>query len=203
MSGRPIKRTLRALGLCQVGVARTGIASDEAATQTFGLGTGHLTPHPEGTCAQEAMVDGSQHVAAGAKEILHESVHRSEVVRVADRLEPAHLPFTLPRRLMRDLRPIVLVQPRAVWDGRHHGALRRRVAPQLVCDQPARQPVLSLQHLAEESYGRSPIASRSDEDVEEVAVLVDGPPEISALPLNRCEDFVQIPGVTQTATAAP
>ena len=62
--------------LCQVGVARTGIASDETATQTFGLGTGHLTPNPEGTCAQEAMVDGSQQVAAGAKEILHESVHR-------------------------------------------------------------------------------------------------------------------------------
>ena len=32
------------------------IADDETATQTFGLGSGHLTPHPEGTCAQEAMV---------------------------------------------------------------------------------------------------------------------------------------------------
>ena len=89
---------------------------------------------------------------------------------------------------MRDLRPVVLVLPRAVWDRRHHGAVRRRVAPQLVRDQPARQPALSLQHLAEESYGRSAIASRLDEDVEEVAVLVDGPPEISALPLNRCEE---------------
>ncbi len=66
----------RLVRLCQVGVARTGIASDETATQTFGLGTGHLTPNPEGTCAQEAMVDGSQQVAAGAKEILHEAVHR-------------------------------------------------------------------------------------------------------------------------------
>ena len=63
-------------GLCQVDVARTSIASDETATQTFGLGTGHLTPNPEGTSAQEAMVDGSQQVVAGAKEILHESVHR-------------------------------------------------------------------------------------------------------------------------------
>ena len=63
-------------GLCQVDVARTGFASDQTATQTFGLGTGHLTPNPEGTCAQEAMVDGSQQVAAGAKEILHESVYR-------------------------------------------------------------------------------------------------------------------------------
>ena len=62
--------------LCQVDVARTGFAPDETAIQTFGLGTGHLMPQPEGTCAQEAMVDGPQQVAAGAKEILHASVHR-------------------------------------------------------------------------------------------------------------------------------
>ncbi len=33
--------------LCQVDVVRTGFASDETAIQTFGLGTRHLTPHPE------------------------------------------------------------------------------------------------------------------------------------------------------------
>ena len=69
-------RAYRRGWLCQVDVAGTGFASDETATQTSGLGRGHLMPHPEGTCAQAAMVDGSQHVAAGAKEILHESVHR-------------------------------------------------------------------------------------------------------------------------------
>ena len=63
-------------GLCQVDVARTDFASDETATQTFGLGTGHLMPDPEGTCAQAAMVDGSEQVAAGAKEILQESMNR-------------------------------------------------------------------------------------------------------------------------------
>ncbi len=57
-----IERDARS-GLCQVDVAGTGFASDETASQTFGLGTGHLTPHPEGTCAQEAMVDGSKQVA--------------------------------------------------------------------------------------------------------------------------------------------
>ncbi len=122
---------------------------------------------------------------------------------MADRREPAHLPFTLPRRLMRHLRPVVLVLPRAVWDGWHHGAVRRRVAPQLVRDQAVGQPALSLQHLAKEAHGRSSIPPRLDEDVEEVTVLVHGSPEISALPLNRCEDLVQIPGVAHTATAPP
>ncbi len=148
-------------------------------------------------------MDGSHQVTAGAKEILHESVHREKSLRLCRGLEPPHLPLALSRRLMRNLRPVVLVLPRAVWDGRHHGAVRRRVAPQFVRDQAVGQPALSLQHLAEESYGRPAIASRLDEDVEEVAVLVDGLPEISALPLNRCEDFVQIPGVDQMATAAP
>ena len=149
------------------------------------------------------MVDGSHQMTAGAKEILHESVHREKSVRLCRGLEPPHLPLALSRRLMRDLGSIVLVLPRAVWDGWHHGAVRRRIAPQFVRDQAVGQPALSLQHLAEESYGRPAIASRLDEDVEEVAVLVHGSPEISALPLNRGEDLVQIPGVTQTATATP
>ena len=126
------------------------------------------------------MVDGSHQMTAGAKEILHESVHREKSLRLCRGLEPPHLPLALSRRLMRDLDSIVLVL---------------RIAPQFVRDQAVGQPALSLQHLAEESYGRPAIAARLDEDVEEVAVLVHGSPEISALPLNRGEDLVQIPGV--------
>ncbi len=45
---------------CQVDVERTGSAADEAMTQTSDSDTRHLTPDPEGTCAQQAMVEGSQ-----------------------------------------------------------------------------------------------------------------------------------------------
>ena len=34
-------------------------AADEAMTQLSDLGTGHLTPVPEGPCTQQAMVSGS------------------------------------------------------------------------------------------------------------------------------------------------
>jgi len=125
---------------------------------------------------------------ADTKEILHEAVHREKSLRLCRGLEPPHLPLALSRRLMRDLGSIVRVLPRAVWDGWHHGTVRRRIAPQFVRDQAVGQPA---------------IASRLDEDVEEVAVLVHGSPEISAVPLNRGEDLVQIPGVTQAATATP
>ena len=60
---------------CQVDVERTGCAAGEAMTQTSDLDTRHLTPDPEGTGAQQAMVDGSQQVTADSEEVEHESVH--------------------------------------------------------------------------------------------------------------------------------
>ena len=73
-------------------------------------------PHTEGTRSQHAMGDGAQHVASDAKEILYESVHRQEALGVRGGFEPSHLPLALTRRLMGDLRSIVLVSRRAV----HH-----------------------------------------------------------------------------------
>ena len=190
-------------GHCQLDQPNAFSRLDAAVTCARSAGAGHRVPFDERPCSKQAVMSRAQQVSADPKQILYGTMHRQEALRVSDRLESAHLALALPRRLMRHLRSVVLVLLRAVYDRWHHGAVRRRVAPQLVRDQTARQPALSLQHPAEESYGRSAIASRLDEDVEEVAVLVDGPPEISALPLNRCEDFVQIPRVAQAATAAP
>ena len=60
--------------------------------------------------------------------ILHGIVHRQEALRMFNRLESSHLAFALPRRLMRDLRSVVLVLLRAVDHGRHHRAVRCRVS---------------------------------------------------------------------------
>ena len=48
-----------------------------------------------------------------------------------------------------------------------------------------------------------PIASGLEKDVDHVAVLVDGPPEILLTPLNIDEQFVQVPGVAHRSLAAP
>ena len=48
------------------------------------------------------------------KEIVNESVHRQEALRVRGGFEPAHLSLAVPRRLMGNLRSIVLVPPGAV-----------------------------------------------------------------------------------------
>ena len=62
---------------------------------------------------------------------------------------------------------------------------------------------MSFQELAKESFGRLPIAPRLYEDVEHVAVLVHGPPQILLPPPDLDEQFVQMPGVALTAPAVP
>ena len=114
--------------------------------------------------------------SADPKEIQHESVYREKPLRVHGGFEPTHLSLTLSRRLMRDLRAVVLVLLRAVHHGRHHGTVSRGVASQFVRDQTVGRPTLSFQHFAKEAHGCLAIAARLDQDVEEVAVLVHGPP---------------------------
>ena len=95
-----------------------------------------------------------QQMSAHPEEILHDAVHRREALQMGGRLEAAHLALALTGRLMRDLRSIVVVLPSAVDDGRHRGAVRRRVAAQLVREQTARLPALAFQQLTEKSCGR-------------------------------------------------
>ena len=119
------------------------------------------------------------------------------------RLESTHLALALPGRLVRDFGTIVRVLVRAANHGRHHGAERRGVAAQLIRNQSARLLALAFQQLTEEPLRRAAIASRLDEDVDDVAVLVHGAPQILPPALNCDEEFVQIPGVAQPAPASP
>ena len=129
---------------------------------------------------------------ADPEQILDHAVHRCEPLQMGGRLEPSHLPLALTSRLMRDFRSVVFVLPSTVDHGRHHGAVRRRVAAQLVRDQPARLAALSFQELAEEPCGRPPIAPGPHEDVDHVAVFVDGPPQILLPPLLLCHPQPQL-----------
>ena len=80
--------------------------------------------------------------------------------------------------------------------------MRCAVAAQLVCHQPPGFASLTFQELAEEPLGRLPVAARLDENVDHVAVLVNGAPQILPLTLDRHEDFVQVPRVAE-ATFSP
>lgn len=77
------------------------------------------------------------------------------------------------------------------------------VAVDFVGDQSSGDTALAFQQLAEEADGGSPIAPGLHEDVDCVAVLVYGTPQILQPPLDLDEQFGQMPGVALAATAAP
>ncbi len=77
------------------------------------------------------------------------------------------------------------------------------VAPQLVGDQAPGLASLTFQELAEEALGRTSIATRLDEDVDHVAVLVHGTPELLPLPPDGHQELVQVPGVAQEPWSPP
>ena len=121
-----------------------------------------------------------------------------ESLGLARRLERSHLPFTLPRRLVRDLGSIVSVLAGVVDDGRHDLAVSGTVASQLVGDQPPGRATLSLQQPAEESFSGFSITARLDKDIEHITILIHRAPKVVAFALYLCEDFVQVPRVTET-----
>jgi len=75
--------------------------------------------------------------------------------------------------------------------------VRCRIAPELVGDHPPGHAALAFQQLSEEAFSRTPIAARLEQDVDHVAVLVNGAPEILLLTPNVHEEFIQVPRITQ------
>ncbi len=100
-----------------------------------------------------------QQLAPDAEEVLDESMHGQESLRLTWRFELSHLPLTLPRRLVRDFGAIILVLLGAVDYRRHDAAKRRRIASQLVGDQPSRHAALTFQQLAKKAFGSPAVAS--------------------------------------------
>ncbi len=144
------------------------------------------------------MMAGLQQMPSNAKEVLHESMHGQELLRLSRRFKLPHLSFPMSRRLMRDFGSIVSVLVGVVDDGGHDLAVSGAVAFQLVGDQPPGRASLPLQQLAEESFGGFPITARLDEDIEHITILIYRAPEVLAFALYLYENLVQVPRVTET-----
>ncbi len=69
------------------------------------------------------------------------------------------------------------------------------VTSQLVGNETKKFSSLTLNEFPKESSRRTPVTTRLDEDVEHIAVLVDGAPEVLSLAVDRDEHFVQVPCV--------
>ena len=129
-------------------------------------------------------------MSANVEKVADESMHGQEALRLPGRFEPSHVSLAVRCGLVGDFGAIVLVPVRTVSDGRHDRSVRRPVAAQLVGNQPPRLTLLALQQLTEKACGSPAVAPRLDKDIDDVAILIDGTPEIVPLSLDGDEDLV-------------
>lgn len=99
-------------------------------------------------------------------------------------------------------RAVVQVAVLPVFDARQDLMLGRRIACQPIGDDDPRHVLASFQELAEERLGRVRVPPTLPQDIEHSPVLIHGPPEIMALPIDREEHFIQVPLVTRLRASA-
>ena len=95
------------------------------------------------------MVDGGQEVATEVEEVVELAVAGEEPLGMPRRLEPLHLPFASPRRLVRDLGPIVEVTALPMFDPGQDLPLGRTIAPEFIGDDHTGHVPQPLQQLLE------------------------------------------------------
>ena len=77
------------------------------------------------------------------------------------------------------------------------------VGAELVGDQAAWRAALLLQQTFQQAAGRFGVAPHLDDFVEDIAVLIDGPPQPVLLARDRDHDLIQMPDVTVAWRLAP
>ena len=73
--------------------------------------------------------------------------------------------------------------------------MRGAVAPEAIGDEAVRDTAAPLEQRAKEPRGGMAIPAGLEQDVDNLAVLVDGPPEVLTLTPNGHEEFVQMPRI--------
>ena len=139
---------------------------------------------------------------SNTKEILDGAVDGEKSLGLAGRFELAHLSFSLACGLIRDFGAVVGVAAGVVIHGRQDGSQRRPVAFQFVGNDSERFFPLAPQQSSKESLCGGLIAARLKQDVDHVAVLIHGTPQVLLLAVDPDEDFIQVPDVAE-ATPTP
>ncbi len=80
-----------------------------------------------------------------------------------------------------DFGPVVGVAGRVADHGRHNHAVRGTVAPEATRDEAAGDTAAPLEQPAKEPRGGVAIRAGLEQVVDDLAVLVDGPPEVLTL----------------------
>src|ERR1700732_5511514 len=77
------------------------------------------------------------------------------------------------------------------------------VGAQLVGRHPCRREALFAEQLAHQLDGRRSVSTALDQDLEDLALVVDGTPQIHALARDPDDHFVEMPTIARSRTAPP
>ena len=138
-------------------------------------------------------------MAAHSEEIPDGIVEGEKPLGLTSRFESAHLPFPLARRLMRDFGSIVGVPFHGVSHVAEDGSYCSGVASQFVGNDPQWFGTLAAQESSKESFCSALITMWLDQDVDHIAVLIHGTPQILLLTVDSNKDLVQVPVVAEPA----
>ena len=95
---------------------------------------------------------------------------------------------------------VVRVLIGTVWDRWHRLPHCGRIALEFVSHHAPGRCALALEQLAEEAFGCALVAAFLDQNVNGIAVLVNGSPQILQLAANCDEHFIEKPGIAQLAS---
>lgn len=130
-----------------------------------------------------------------AEEIVEWAMGRKNPLYLPWGFEPAHLVFSVARRLMRDCRSVVETAVLAVSDVRQELSAGSAITAKTIGHNQTGSVVQAFQQLAKKACGRTLIPMLLNENIKHVTVLVHCTPEIVTLPLNRDKDLVEAPRI--------
>ena len=106
-----------------------------------------------------------------------------------------------PSHYLRILRPIVFSQALLMVAGKPEMPEGSAVGAQLVGRHPGRREALFAEQLAHQLDSRRPVSTTLDEDLEDLALVVDGTPQIHVLARDPHDHFVEMPAIARSRTA--
>jgi hypothetical protein len=130
------------------------------------------------------------------------SICGEKPLRMTRRLEPLHTPLPLASGLVRMLGAVIQIVVLSMLDTRQELAHGGTVASQLICDDHAWDVPHTLEQFAEECLGGVLVAPALHQNIEYLAMLIHGPPQIMSLPLHRQKDRIQMPLVPRSRALA-
>jgi hypothetical protein len=141
-------------------------------------------------------------VSAYTEQISDGIMEGEKTLCVPGRFESAHLPFPLARRLMRGFDAIVGVPLHPVSHVAEDASHGSGVASQFVGNDLQWFGTLATQEFSKKSLCGALITMRLDQNVDHVAVLIHGAPQIPLLAVDSNEDFIQMPVVAQPSLSS-